>query len=158
MDTAGAYSGIVFGLSNSLGALSGIAAPYVAHAITKDSTLVQWRTCFLVFSVVLLLAGLVFAVMGRAELEPWAATGNSTLSPRRRRNRVAPSETAEANQVDYRPMDELEMVVPSGGLASSSSNDSSENLAKRFDKTVVSLRLTSKANGTEMSFDNIEIV
>lgn len=72
VDVAGPYSGIIIGISNSLGSFSGILAPLVANILTHDRTIMQWRTCFIVFSSVLLLAGLIFLLFSKADLEDWA--------------------------------------------------------------------------------------
>ena len=49
VDVSGSYSGIIVGISNSIGSFSGILAPLVANYLTSDRTMMQWRTCFFVF-------------------------------------------------------------------------------------------------------------
>jgi hypothetical protein len=38
-DVGGAYAGMVFGISNTIGTLSGIVAPYLVGALTKNVTI-----------------------------------------------------------------------------------------------------------------------
>jgi len=72
LDVSGPYSGLVVGLSNSLGSITGILAPYVAHSITEDMSIIQWRTCFFVFGGLLMFGGVIFIIFSKAELESWA--------------------------------------------------------------------------------------
>ena len=72
VDVSGPYSGIAIGISNSLGSFSGILAPLVANNLTKNRTMEEWRLCFIVFSAVLFVAGLIFLLFSKGQLEHWA--------------------------------------------------------------------------------------
>ena len=39
-DIGGAYSGIVFGISNTIGTVSGIIAPYLVGVLTRNVTII----------------------------------------------------------------------------------------------------------------------
>jgi hypothetical protein len=79
VDVSGSYSGIIVGISNSIGSFSGILAPLVANYLTSDRTMMQWRTCFFVFSAVLFLGGLVFMFFSKGDLEDWAKDDSGCL-------------------------------------------------------------------------------
>jgi hypothetical protein len=40
--------------------------------LTPNSSIAEWRVCFIVFSFVLFLAGLIFVVFSEADLQVWA--------------------------------------------------------------------------------------
>lgn len=143
-DIAGPYSGIVFGLSNSLGSLTGIVAPYLAHMITNESTVTQWRICFILFSSILFIASLIFLIFSRGNLESWAAVSPTKNEIYKDRSKVVGLENEDDDLVMKLNNSIDDMFVPS---------DSSENIAKNFDNCV----LVRVVNGVD-SKANVENV
>lgn len=154
VDIAGPYSGLIFGFSNSLGSISGILAPNVASAITKHQTMAEWRSCFLVFSLVMCLAGVVFLFFGQDSIvgltsSKFSKTNKNKLSVKS--NRVAPSDVAMIVP-DQEPDDQNQSLVDSNDNDISKLNNESFNDQEDNFKNVVlvpvdesdRLNLTSK--------------
>jgi ACS family sodium-dependent inorganic phosphate cotransporter-like MFS transporter 5 len=78
VDIAPKYAGIIMGLANTIGSVTGIVAPFVvkniASATPPDIELLreQWRQVFIITAEVYAFGIIVFLVVGSAELQPWA--------------------------------------------------------------------------------------
>ncbi len=73
MDLAPNFAGTVFGITNSVaGGSMGTIAPIVVGAITKDNmTFSAWRTIFLMGGAIYAFGALVYAILIKAEPQPW---------------------------------------------------------------------------------------
>ncbi|CAF1209802.1 unnamed protein product [Rotaria sordida] len=77
-DIAPAYTGIVFGISNTLATIPGIISPYVVGALTeKDPN--NWRIIFFICVAIYIIGMIAFTFLGSGELQPWART---SIAPR----------------------------------------------------------------------------
>ena len=142
VDIAGPYSGLIFGLSNSLGSISGILAPKVASAITKHQSMSEWRSCFLVFSLVMLLAGLVFLFFAQDSIvgltsSKFGSKANNKMSVKS--NRVTPSDVAAMMVPDQEPDDQNQSLVDSSNEHDMSklNNDSFNDQEANFKNVVL---------------------
>ncbi|XP_078310380.1 putative transporter slc-17.2 [Crassostrea virginica] len=73
MDIAPAYAGILFGISNSAGAITGFISPAVVGLITdKGQSQSEWQIVFYVAAAIYLTSALFYLVFGSAELQEWA--------------------------------------------------------------------------------------
>ena len=71
-DIVPAYSGLIFGLANTLASLAGLIGNLVAGIIVKKPILEQWRKLFLMFGIVYLIGGIAFLLFGTAVPRKWA--------------------------------------------------------------------------------------
>jgi ACS family sodium-dependent inorganic phosphate cotransporter-like MFS transporter 5 len=80
VDIAPKYTGIVMGIANTTGAITGIAAPFVVKSIASatppdiDLLREQWRQVFIIAAEVNMFGAIIFLVMGSAKLQSWART------------------------------------------------------------------------------------
>jgi ACS family sodium-dependent inorganic phosphate cotransporter-like MFS transporter 5 len=71
-DVGGRFSGMVFGISNTIGTLSGIVAPYLVGILTKNKKQEEWSLVFIVTSCVYLVGAITFIILGTGETQKWA--------------------------------------------------------------------------------------
>lgn len=76
-DIGGKFAGIVFSLSNSIGMLSGVFAPYVVAILTTNKTQEEWRNVFILTAIVYFIGALSFLVFASAETQSWAKEKNT---------------------------------------------------------------------------------
>lgn len=72
LDIAPAYSGIVFGVSNTVSNIPGFVAPQLVGLILQDSTRTEWRTVFWVSAGVHFAGSLLYLIKGSDQLQSWA--------------------------------------------------------------------------------------
>lgn len=141
VDIAGSYSGLIISLSNSLGSISGILAPYIANLLTINRTIFEWRLCFIIFSSILVCAALVFIFLSNNNLELWAMTNSNcnNVTIFRKSNSVAPIAEPKRNSMTS---DDVLVI-----------SDSYEEINKNFDNTV----LVQTANNWNSKSDIVSI-
>ncbi|CAM4934652.1 unnamed protein product [Rotaria socialis] len=71
-DIVPAYSGVIFGIANTLASLAGLIGNLVAGAVIKKPVLEQWRKLYVMFGIVYLIGGVVYIVYGSAVPRKWA--------------------------------------------------------------------------------------
>lgn len=72
MDIAPAFAGILFGISNSIAAVTGFLSPVVVGVITKDKTREQWQIVFYIAAGIYGLGALIYTAFASGEVQPWA--------------------------------------------------------------------------------------
>lgn len=72
VDIAPTYAGILFGISNSIAALCGVAAPTVVGVLTQNQTRAEWQTVFYITAAVSISGAIFFSIFAKGELLPWA--------------------------------------------------------------------------------------
>lgn len=73
MDIAPAYAGILFGISNAAGAITGFISPAVVGLITeKGQSQVEWQVVFYIAAAIYLASALFYLIFGSGELQKWA--------------------------------------------------------------------------------------
>ncbi|RNA24333.1 sialin-like, partial [Brachionus plicatilis] len=71
-DIGGIYSGIIYGVANTIGNLSAFLAPFLVGIITKNKTSDEWSHVFIISLVVYVVGSLVFLIFAKSETETWA--------------------------------------------------------------------------------------
>lgn len=70
-DLAPNFAGFLMGLTNTVATIPGFAAPQLTGAITKDQTLGEWRTVFLISSAVYFVTCTIYLFLITTETQPW---------------------------------------------------------------------------------------
>jgi ACS family sodium-dependent inorganic phosphate cotransporter-like MFS transporter 5 len=73
LDIAPRYSGEIYGISNTVGTLSGILAPIAVGYLTTNGTKSEWQTVFYIASGLFAGGAIVFTLCAKGEVLPWAA-------------------------------------------------------------------------------------
>ncbi|RNA04065.1 sialin-like [Brachionus plicatilis] len=79
-DIAGPYSGILFGVSNTIATLPGILSPYIAGLMTKNHSQEEWQMVFIICSVIYIVGGIISLFLLDANLQPWAKIDKDSIS------------------------------------------------------------------------------
>ncbi|GFO24631.1 vesicular glutamate transporter 1 [Plakobranchus ocellatus] len=73
VDIAPKFAGILFGISNSLAAVTGFISPVVVGVITqKGQTRAEWQIVFYVAAAIYIFGAIFFAIFASGELQSWA--------------------------------------------------------------------------------------
>ncbi|VDP19921.1 unnamed protein product, partial [Soboliphyme baturini] len=73
LDLCPKYAGIVFGISNTLGTVSGIIGPIVTGTVTKGNpSIYSWRVVFLIAAGLYFLSSVTYSFFGDAKVQSWA--------------------------------------------------------------------------------------
>lgn len=76
VDIAPAYAGILFGISNSIAAVTGFLSPVVVGIITEErQTRAEWRIVFYVAAAIYLIGAIFYVIFASGVLQPWATSG-----------------------------------------------------------------------------------
>lgn len=59
------------GISNGIGAICGILAPYMVGVLAPKQTLSEWKIIFWIVSVIYLITTLNFMFFASGEVQPW---------------------------------------------------------------------------------------
>ncbi|XP_063222601.1 sialin-like [Bacillus rossius redtenbacheri] len=81
LDLAPAHAGLLSGWTNAVGAATGLLAPGVVGALTRQGLRDEWNTVLYITAGFYLLGALVYLVFGSSELQPWAAPGAANSEP-----------------------------------------------------------------------------
>ncbi|XP_046991858.1 sialin-like [Schistocerca americana] len=71
IDIAPNFSGLMMGITGSIGTLMSVAAPLYVGAIVKENTIQEWRIVFLTAAGVFFVGNLIFVIFGDGEVQPW---------------------------------------------------------------------------------------
>ncbi|XP_067658052.1 sialin-like [Haliotis asinina] len=73
VDIAPAYAGILFGISNSIAAVTGFISPVVVGVITSESqTRAEWQVVFYIAAAIYAFGAIFYILFASGELQPWA--------------------------------------------------------------------------------------
>ncbi|XP_043203738.1 sialin-like [Amphibalanus amphitrite] len=73
-DIAPQFAGVIWGLSGSIGNLTGVLAPTIAAAMTPNKTLLEWRYFFLIALVMNVVMDLAVILFWKSEVQTFAKT------------------------------------------------------------------------------------
>jgi dipeptide/tripeptide permease len=59
-------------MANTIGSTTGFIAPYMVGVLTVHQTQEEWQKVFIVTAVVYLIGAIVYVVLCKGDLEPWA--------------------------------------------------------------------------------------
>jgi hypothetical protein len=96
-DIAGPYSGIIFGLSNTMATLPGIIAPKMTASITKNQLQSEWQIVFLISAAIYFIGTFFDLIFLDANVQSWAKIDpNSTAIEKEPINKAENGERAES--------------------------------------------------------------
>lgn len=72
LDIAPRYAGILMGISNGVGTLSGLLCPIVVEKITKNETKEEWESVFIMAALIHFSGVAFYAIFASGDLQPWA--------------------------------------------------------------------------------------
>ena len=73
VDIAPEYCSIIMAISNTMASIPGIVSPLVTGALVDGaSTVANWRIVFLIAASISCIGAILFSVMAKGEVEPWA--------------------------------------------------------------------------------------
>lgn len=71
LDLSPNYSGTLLALANGIGALSGIATPYVIGVLTPNQTASEWRLVFWIVFVIYFITNLIYVIYSSGDVQFW---------------------------------------------------------------------------------------
>ncbi|CAF0884906.1 unnamed protein product [Brachionus calyciflorus] len=71
-DIAGPYSGILFGISNTIATIPGILSPSIAGVLTKNHSQKEWQMVFLLCALIYIIFGILSLVLLDSNLQKWS--------------------------------------------------------------------------------------
>ncbi|XP_046326763.2 sialin-like [Haliotis rufescens] len=71
VDIAPKYSGVLFGITNTVATVPGMIAPLVAGALTPNKTAEEWRLVLYICAGFLVAGALIFTFLASGETQPW---------------------------------------------------------------------------------------
>ncbi|XP_076461278.1 sialin-like isoform X2 [Babylonia areolata] len=80
VDIAPQYAGVLFGISNSIAAVTGFLSPVVVGIITEEhQTRAEWQVVFYVAAAIYVFGAIFYVIFASGVLQPWAST-EATMS------------------------------------------------------------------------------
>uniref|UniRef100_A0A1L8DE91 Sialin n=2 Tax=Nyssomyia neivai TaxID=330878 RepID=A0A1L8DE91_9DIPT len=76
LDLAPNHASVILGFSNTMGTIPGIVSPMLTGYIVTDKTKEQWRLVFYITSAVFAVGCILYWVLAKGELQPWAQQTN----------------------------------------------------------------------------------
>ncbi|XP_035775354.1 putative inorganic phosphate cotransporter isoform X1 [Anopheles albimanus] len=71
LDLSPNYAGTLMAITNGIGAITGIIAPYVVGVMTPNHTLEEWRIVFWISFAIFNVTNLVYIIWASGEVQPW---------------------------------------------------------------------------------------
>lgn len=71
-EVGGPFTSIIIGITNTVGTLPGILAPFLVGILTANRKQEEWRNVFLITACVYLIGFFAFLIWGDSSLQPWA--------------------------------------------------------------------------------------
>ncbi|XP_030383507.1 putative inorganic phosphate cotransporter [Scaptodrosophila lebanonensis] len=71
LDMSPNYAGTIMAISNGIGALTGILAPYSVGLLAPNGTMIEWRYVFWLAFALLFITAIVFIVWGSGKVQPY---------------------------------------------------------------------------------------
>ncbi|ETN61579.1 sodium-dependent phosphate transporter [Anopheles darlingi] len=65
------FAGVLMGMVNGIGAITGILTPYIAGLLTPNQTIEEWRIVFWIAFVVLNVTNILFLMFASGDIQPW---------------------------------------------------------------------------------------
>ncbi|XP_064630117.1 sialin-like isoform X2 [Lineus longissimus] len=79
VDIGPRYSGIIFGISNTLASATGFAAPYMVGVLTGDKSRESWQIVFYITAAIFAAGAIFFIIFASGDVQPWAYTTDYTI-------------------------------------------------------------------------------
>ncbi|KAH8413264.1 hypothetical protein KR009_009278, partial [Drosophila setifemur] len=81
LDMSPNYSGILMAITNGIGAITGVLAPYAVGLMTPNASMQEWRLVFWVAFVVLIVTAIVYCIWASGEVQTFNDGTNSNKKP-----------------------------------------------------------------------------
>lgn len=78
LDIAPQYSGVLLGISNTIGTLAGVISPLITGTIVKTQTDTEWQIVFVITASIYFVGAIVYWFTASGELQDWAQEKNET--------------------------------------------------------------------------------
>ena len=78
-DIAGSYSGLCYGIANTIGTASSVIAPFLVNVLTSSRTQEEWRLVFFISSIIYSVGAACFLLFGSGDTQPWAKNADKSL-------------------------------------------------------------------------------
>jgi MFS family permease len=106
LDVAPQYAGILMGMSNGLGTVSGVVSPILASKLTVDHSRQSWQVFFTISAALEMFCSIFYFFFGSGEVQPWAKVSHdedekSTLKDPEK-NHVEASAPTDSGEKDVR--------------------------------------------------------
>ncbi|XP_029649434.1 sialin [Octopus sinensis] len=82
VDIAPPVAGILFGISNSLAAITGFISPLVTAAVTPNGTQEEWQVVFYISAAVYIFGAIFYFLFASGEIQPWSQKCVSSTEPK----------------------------------------------------------------------------
>ncbi|XP_033835222.1 sialin-like [Periophthalmus magnuspinnatus] len=72
LDIAPLFSGIIFGITNTIATIPGMVGPVIARSLTANNTMEEWQTVFYIAAAINLFGATFYTAFGQGSVQPWA--------------------------------------------------------------------------------------
>ncbi|XP_037042766.1 putative inorganic phosphate cotransporter [Bradysia coprophila] len=80
LDLAPNFAGVIMAITNGVGGINGILAPYIVGVLTPNSLMNEWRIVFWTAFVIFALTSVIYGIWASGELQPWNNLEKETLA------------------------------------------------------------------------------
>ena len=71
-EVAGPYSGVLFGITNTMAQIPGFLTPVIVSSMTGSGQMSEWYQVFTIAGLIYIVGGLVYIFLGTSESQNWA--------------------------------------------------------------------------------------
>uniref|UniRef100_A0A1B0CQC4 Permease of the major facilitator superfamily protein n=2 Tax=Lutzomyia longipalpis TaxID=7200 RepID=A0A1B0CQC4_LUTLO len=71
LDLSPNYAGTLMAITNGIGAITGILAPYVVGVMTPNRSITEWRLVFWIAFIIFVVTTVVYSIWASGEVQPW---------------------------------------------------------------------------------------
>ncbi|CAF0884887.1 unnamed protein product [Brachionus calyciflorus] len=82
-EISGPFSGIVFGVSNTIATIPGIVAPYIVGLITKNETQKEWQIVFIICAIIFFIGGAFYCAFCDGHPQEWAKNKDTSTEDKK---------------------------------------------------------------------------
>ena len=72
-EVAGPYSGVLFGITNTMAQIPGFLTPVIVSSLTTSGEMREWYQVFSLAGVIYVVGGLVYLWLGTSHTQQWAS-------------------------------------------------------------------------------------
>ncbi|GAB0095292.1 putative inorganic phosphate cotransporter [Sergentomyia squamirostris] len=71
LDLSPNYAGTLMAITNGIGAITGILAPYVVGVMTPNRSITEWRLVFWIAFIIFVVTTVVYSIWASGDVQPW---------------------------------------------------------------------------------------
>lgn len=106
LDLSPNFAGTLMGITNGIGAITGIVAPYLVGALTPNRTVDEWRVVFWISCGILVGTNIVYLIWASGKTQPW----NTPTSHQPLENGIKGTDEKEGKELEKNEKDEKEKL------------------------------------------------